>query len=50
MIPPFLRGCPDCGKIGLSRSFETVEADGTRLVECPGCGHRFRPVDRPTLT
>jgi DNA-directed RNA polymerase subunit RPC12/RpoP len=49
MIPPFLRRCPDCGKTGLARSFETVDTDGERLVECPRCGHRFEPVDRPTL-
>ncbi|ELZ22797.1 hypothetical protein C475_16886 [Halosimplex carlsbadense 2-9-1] len=48
MIPPLLRRCPDCGKTGLSRSFETVETGG-RIVECPRCGHRFEPIDRPTL-
>jgi endogenous inhibitor of DNA gyrase (YacG/DUF329 family) len=49
MIPPFVRRCPDCGKLGLSRSFETVEVGGRRLVECPRCGNRFRTVDRPAL-
>jgi DNA-directed RNA polymerase subunit RPC12/RpoP len=49
MIPPFVRRCPDCGKLGLARSFETVETDGRRLAECPRCGHRFEPIDRPTV-
>jgi rubredoxin len=46
MMPPLLRRCPDCGFVGLSRRFPGVD---DALVECPVCGLRFEPVDRPWL-
>jgi DNA-directed RNA polymerase subunit RPC12/RpoP len=49
MIPPLVRRCPDCGLVGLSRNFATVDDGGRRLVECPRCGHRFRTVDSAVL-
>jgi len=48
MMPPFVRRCPDCGRVRLSRQFAPVEGDPA-LVECPVCGHRFETIDRPWL-
>ncbi|MFC7139480.1 hypothetical protein ACFQMA_06455 [Halosimplex aquaticum] len=49
MIPPLVRRCPECGKIGLAKSFAAVDGDGDRRVECPRCGHRFGTVADPVL-
>ncbi|WP_459192584.1 hypothetical protein [Halosimplex sp. J119] len=42
MIPPLVRRCPECGKIGLVRSFAAVDGDseGDRRTESD--------ADRPT--
>lgn len=48
MMPPFIRRCPECGHVSLSRRFESVDDDPNR-VECPACGHRFEPTESPWL-
>jgi uncharacterized protein (DUF983 family) len=47
MMPPLVRRCPDCGNGSLSLRFASVK--GGDRVECPACGHRFEPLDRPWL-
>ncbi|WP_074654860.1 hypothetical protein [Haloarcula vallismortis] len=51
MIPPLVRRCPECRHMTWSRQFAAVDDSerGSRLVECPACGHRFSTVDAPWL-
>ncbi|MDQ2073248.1 hypothetical protein ACODNH_07430 [Haloarcula sp. NS06] len=51
MIPPLVRRCPECRHVTWSRRFTAVDdgEGGSRLVECPACGHRFSTVDAPWL-
>jgi DNA-directed RNA polymerase subunit RPC12/RpoP len=49
MIPPLVRRCPDCGYLGLSARFATLETDEGRRIECPSCGCRIDPIDDPWL-